>query len=86
MVGKHLSDTFSIRNGLKQKAALSPLLFSFALEHAIRKIQANLERLKLNGTHQILVYDDGVNLLGEHTYTIKKKREALLDSSKENGV
>jgi len=31
-VGKHLSDMFPIRNGLKQGDALSPLLFNYALE------------------------------------------------------
>jgi hypothetical protein len=30
-VGKHLSDTFPIKNGLKHGDALSPLLFNFAL-------------------------------------------------------
>ena len=30
-VGKNLSDMFLFRNGLKQGAALSPLLFNFAL-------------------------------------------------------
>jgi hypothetical protein len=34
-VGKHLSEGFLIKNGLKQGDVLSPLLFSFALEHAI---------------------------------------------------
>jgi hypothetical protein len=33
-VGKYLSDTFPIQNGLKQVGALSPLLFSFSLEFA----------------------------------------------------
>jgi hypothetical protein len=33
-----LSDMFPIRNGLKQGDALSPLLFNFALEYAIRTI------------------------------------------------
>jgi hypothetical protein len=28
-VGKHLSDTFPIKNGLKEGDALSPLLFNF---------------------------------------------------------
>jgi hypothetical protein len=35
-VGKHLFDSFHIRNGLKQGDALSRLLFNLALEHAIR--------------------------------------------------
>jgi hypothetical protein len=38
-VGKHLSDTFPIKNGLKQGDVLSPLLFNFALEYAIRNFR-----------------------------------------------
>ena len=40
-VGKNLFDMFPIRNGLKQGAALSPLLFNFALEYAIMGVQVN---------------------------------------------
>jgi hypothetical protein len=38
-IGKLLSDKFPIHNGLKQGDALSPLLFNFALEYAVRKVQ-----------------------------------------------
>jgi hypothetical protein len=50
-VGKLLSDTFPTQNGLKQGDALSPLLFNFALEYTIRKVQESQVGVKLNGTH-----------------------------------
>jgi hypothetical protein len=81
-----LSDIFPIQNGLKQGDALSPLLFIFDLEHASRKVQQNQVRLKLNGTHQLLVYADDVNLLGDIIDTITKNTEALIDASEEVGL
>jgi len=56
---------FAINNGLKEGDALLSLLFNFALEYAIRKIKANHKLLKFNGTHQVVIYGDDVNLWGQ---------------------
>jgi len=71
--GKNLSDVFPIRNGLKQGDALSPLFFNFALEYAITRYQVIQAGLKLNGTHQLLIYADDVNMLGRSVQTMKVK-------------
>jgi hypothetical protein len=73
-IGKYLSHSFPIQNGLKQGDALSPLLFKFALQYAIRKVQENQVGLKRNGSHRLLAYADDVNLLGDNTYYKEKHR------------
>jgi hypothetical protein len=81
-----LSESFPIQNGLKQGNALSPLIFNFSLEYAIRKVQENQVGLKLNGTHQLLAYADDVNLLGDNIDSTKKNTETLNDASKKVGL
>jgi hypothetical protein len=69
---------FPIKNGLNQGDGLSPLLFNFALEYAIRSVEINQDGLKLNGTHQILFYADDVILLGGGVHTLKENPETLI--------
>ena len=85
-VGKNLSEMFPIRNGLKQGDALSPLLFNFALEYAIKRVQVNQDGLTLNGTHQLLAHANDVNILGGSVHTVKKNAEALVVATKETGL
>ena len=39
--------------------------------------------MKLNGTHQLLVYADDVNILSRSVHIIKKNTEALVVASRE---
>jgi len=48
------------------------MLFNFALEYAIRRVQVNQDDLKLNGTHQLLVYADDLSILGGSIHTLKE--------------
>jgi hypothetical protein len=50
----------------------------FILDYVIKKAQENLVGLKLNGTHQLQVYADDVNLLGGTKYMLKSRRQNVV--------
>jgi hypothetical protein len=72
--------------GSKQGDALTPLLFNFALECAFRMVHVNQDGMKLNGTHQLLVYAGDVNILDRSEHNIKKNTAALVLASNEIGL
>jgi len=55
----------------KEELFYHPHFSNFAFEFPIRKVQVNQEGLKLNVTHQLLVYADVVNLLSESMHACK---------------
>ena len=62
------------------------MLYNFALENVITKVQVNQDGLKLNVTHQFIVHSDDFNIVGRSVHTIKKSTEALVVTSKGNGL
>jgi len=62
------------------------MLYNFALEYAIRRVQVNQDGLKLNGTHQLLAYADDINILGGNIRTEKENAEALVAATREIGL
>ena len=71
---------------MKEGDALSPLLFKFAVEYAIRRVQVNQDGFKLNGTHQFLALADDVIILGRSVNTVTKNSERLVAATKEIGL
>ena len=62
------------------------MLFNFALEYTIRRVQVNQYGLKINDTCHLLVYADNVNILGGNIHTIKENAATLVVASKEFGL
>ena len=62
-IENYLSSSFLNEIVLKQGDAISPLLFNFALEHAIR----NLNWDWMYGTHHVFAYADDLNVIGDDT-------------------
>jgi hypothetical protein len=79
-----LSHTFSIKNDLEQadRCTFSTSRFNCAPEYAVKKVQANQEGLKLNGTQQLLISGDHANLLSENIHDVRNMEAALVASKR----
>jgi hypothetical protein len=61
-------------------------LFNCALAYTIRRVQVNQDGLKINGTHQLVVYVDDISILGGSVHTVKENAVAMVVASKETGL
>ncbi|KAJ4444915.1 hypothetical protein ANN_06714 [Periplaneta americana] len=60
--------------------------FMIKAKYAIREVQDNTEGLELNGLHQLLVYADDMNMLGENPQAIRENTEILFEANKAIGL
>jgi len=65
---------------------LSQFLLNIALVYATSRVQVDQGNLKLNGTHQLLVYVDDVDILGRSDNTKKQNSEDLIVAVREIGL
>jgi hypothetical protein len=69
-----LSDAFSSQS--ETRKCFTTIAFQLS-KYAFRDFQENMKGLELNGTNQLLVYTDNVNVSGEYKNTIKKTTETV---------
>ena len=81
-----MAGRITLRNDLKPGDILLPLLVNLVLEYAIRKVLVNQDGMKLNGTHQLLVYAYDVIMLGGSVHCVKENAETLIVASNEIGL
>ena len=77
---------FQFPENTKLHHTINSFIFNFALEYAIRRVQENRIGLELNRKHQLLVYADGVNMLGENLQTVRENVEIFIKASKDIGL
>ena len=58
---------------------INPLLFNFALDYDIKKVQGTRLELDMNANRRVFAYADDVNLIGNDIRTIDRNAEVLSD-------
>jgi len=78
-----LSEPATVRTGLRQGDALSPILFNLILEKVIRATHCNNGIVLGNSNINILVYADDIAILGDTEEKVKQEcRKLIMMASK----
>ena len=72
-----LRQTFVLHISCYENFETKRCFIDIAIEYANRRVQINLAVLKLNGTHQLVVYADDVSILGGSVHTVQKNGALL---------
>jgi hypothetical protein len=75
-IDKHLSHTISIQHCMIEGATLLRSLLKFAFQPLVMKFKENQVN-KMNGTHQLSVYADNVNILMNNIHRRNSKKTLM---------
>jgi sorting nexin-29 len=85
-VQTELTDTFEIRQGLKQGDGWAPMLFNLALEYVIRKPPADANGTLEYKMNQLVGYADDICLLGRSARSVNEVYEGMKITAKKIGL
>lgn len=78
-----VSKGIPVSTGLRQRDALSPILFNIALEKIIRESRIEENKVRLDGCLiEVLAYGDDIVILVENKENLKEQAIKLLDTAK----
>jgi hypothetical protein len=83
-IGRNLSDTFPLQDGLKQGDDLSPFAFQLCFEICHQKVSKEPGKTDIEWDTSVLAYADKYS--GRKRNTTQKHIKALSDASKEFGL
>lgn len=72
-VGSALSEPFRITSGLKQGDAVSPILFNFALDKAVRNAETTMQIFAVDGRRLLIFFVDDFDIITKFTIAVRKK-------------
>jgi hypothetical protein len=85
-VQTELTDTFEIRQGLKQDDGLVPVLFNLAMQYVIRKLPADANGTLEYKMNQVVGYSDDICLLGRSARAVNEVYKELKITAEKIGL
>ena len=82
---KTISDSFLVKNGLRQGDPLAPTLFNLVLEYVMRNAKLSIATINQNEP-TVLAFADDIVIVGNNMHLVKSACEKLIDSAAEVGL
>jgi hypothetical protein len=85
-IQNELTESFQVKNGLKQGDRLAPILFNLTLEYIIRKLALTTDATVMYRSVKVMGYADDVIILGRYRAAVNEAYTALENHAKTVGL